>query len=106
MTSDIQSPPAMPPDGALRPAGRLRLLSWPALDASGVTAAVTARDGGVSGGPYATLNLSLSVGDEPSLVLENRRRLATALGTSPDDFVFARQVHGASVRVVGDADRG
>ena len=41
-----------------------------------MTAAVTARDGGVSGAPYATLNLSLSVGDEPSRVLENRRRLA------------------------------
>jgi hypothetical protein len=101
MTSDIQSPPAM-----FRPAGGLRLLAWPALDASGITAAVTARDGGVSGGPYATLNLSLSVGDEPSLVLENRRRLATVLGVSPGDFVFARQVHGAGVGVVGDADRG
>jgi YfiH family protein len=107
MTSDIQSPPAVPqPDGAFRPVGGLRLLTWPALDASGLTAAVTARDGGVSGGPYATLNLSLSVGDEPSQVLENRRRLATSLGTSLDDFVFARQVHGAGVGVVGDADRG
>src|SRR5689334_5144204 len=102
MTSDTQSLPAT----VLRPAGGLRLLTWPALDASGVTAAVTARDGGVSGGPYATLNLSLSVGDEPSLVLENRRRLAAALGVSLDDFVFARQVHGAGVRVVTAADRG
>jgi len=101
MTSDIQSPPT-----AFRTAGGLRLLTWPALDAAGVTAAVTARDGGVSGGPYATLNLSLSVGDAPENVLENRRRLATALDGSLDDFVFARQVHGASVRVVGDADRG
>jgi hypothetical protein len=101
MISDIQSPPAL-----LRAAGGLRLLTWPALDASGVTAAVTARDGGVSGGPYATLNLSLSVGDEPSRVLENRRRLAAALGASLDDFVFARQVHGAGVRVVTGADRG
>ncbi len=89
-----------------RPAGRLRLLTWPALDASGVTAAVTARDGGVSGGPYATLNLSLSVGDDPACVLENRRRLAVALGVDLGDFVFARQVHGAGVRVVGEADAG
>ena len=101
MTSDIQSPPAM-----LRPVGGLRLLTWPVLDASGVTAAVTARDGGISGGPYATLNLSLSVGDDPASVLENRRRLAAALGVSLDDFVFARQVHGAGVRVVTAADRG
>ena len=106
MTSDIQSPPAVPEQAAFRPAGGLRLLTWPALDASGLTAAVTARDGGVSGGPYATLNLSFSVGDDPANVLENRRRLAAALGVSPDDFVFARQVHGAGVRVVTAADRG
>ena len=67
---------------------------------------VTARVGGVSDGPYATLNLSLSVGDDPARVLENRRRLAQALGAGPEDFVFARQVHGSGVRVVGEADAG
>ena len=90
----------------LRAAGPLRLLTWPALDACGVDAAVTARDGGVSTGPYATLNLSLTVGDDPARVLENRRRLAAALGARPGDFVFARQVHGAGVCIVGEADRG
>ena len=100
----VGSVPAAP--AKLRAAGALSLLTWPALDASGVDAAVTARGGGVSSGPYATLNLSLSVGDDPALVLENRRRLATALGARPADFVFARQVHGAGVRIVGEADRG
>ncbi|MGH3283658.1 MAG: peptidoglycan editing factor PgeF, partial [Streptosporangiaceae bacterium] len=57
-------------------------------------------------GPYTTLNLSLSVGDDPARVLENRRRLAAVLGANPADFVFARQVHGAGVRIVGPADRG
>ncbi len=90
----------------IRPAGTLRLLTWPALEASGAEAAVTTRDGGMSSGPYATLNLSLSVGDEPARVLENRRRLAAAFGARLDDFVFARQVHAAGVRVVGEADRG
>jgi len=102
MTSDTQSPPST----VLRAVGGLRLLAWPALDASGADAAVTARSGGVSSGPYATLNLSLSVGDDPGCVLENRRRLAAGFGASPEDFVFARQVHGAAVRVVGAADRG
>src|SRR5579859_6423552 len=107
MMPRTQSPPAGPrPAAAFRPAAGLRLLTWPALDATGVTAAVTARDGGVSDGPYATLNLSLTVGDDPASVLAHRRRLAAALGASLDDFVFARQVHGAGIRVVGDADRG
>jgi polyphenol oxidase len=86
--------------------GALRLLTWPALAASGADAAVTARVGGVSSGPYATLNLSLGVGDDPDRVLENRRRLAAAFGVRPGYFVFASQVHGANVRVVGEADRG
>jgi polyphenol oxidase len=90
----------------LRTVGPLTVLTWPALETSGADAAVTARSGGVSSGPYATLNLSLSVGDDPVNVLENRRRLAAALGARPDDLVFARQVHGAGVRIVGEADRG
>jgi polyphenol oxidase len=90
----------------IRAAGPLRLLTWPALETSGADVAVTARDGGVSSGPYATLNLSLTVGDEPARVLENRRRLAAALDVSPGDFVFTRQVHGTGVRIVGPADRG
>jgi len=102
MTSDTDSLPA----AAFRAAGDLRLLTWPALDASGACAGVTARSGGVSSGPYATLNLSLSVGDDPGRVLENRRRLAAAFGAGPGDFVFARQVHGAGARVVAEADRG
>jgi polyphenol oxidase len=102
MISDIQSPPST----AFRTVGALRLMTWPALDASGADAAVTARSGGVSSGPYATLNLSLTVGDDPGCVLANRRRLAAAFGARLEDFVFARQVHGAAVRVVGEADRG
>ncbi len=102
MTFHIQSPPST----VFRAVGGLQLLTWPALEASGADAAVTARSGGVSSGPYAALNLSLSVGDDPASVLENRRRLAAGFGARPEDFVFARQVHGAGVRVAGATDRG
>jgi hypothetical protein len=60
----------------------------------------------VSTGPYESLNLSLSVGDDPEAVLENRRRVAWAIGADPGDFVFSRQVHGAGVRAVTADDRG
>ena len=81
MTSRTQAPPAT----VFRAVGGLQLLTWPALDVSGADAAVTARSGGVSSGPYATLNLSLSVGDDPASVLENRRRLAASFGASLQD---------------------
>jgi len=90
----------------LRQRAGLRVLAWPALDGQGAEAIVTTRDGGVSAGVYATLNLSFSVGDEPGNVVENRRRAAAAIGAGLGDLVFARQVHGAAVRVVTGADRG
>jgi polyphenol oxidase len=115
MTSHTKPLPASPLSAGLtasagptawREAGALRLLTWPALDASGADAAVTARCGGVSSGVYTSLNLSLSVGDDRAAVLENRRRVAAGFGARPADFVFAGQVHGAGVRVVGQADQG
>jgi YfiH family protein len=55
------------------------------------------RQGGVSGGPYASLNCSLSGGDARDAVLENRARAACAIGAKPDRLVGLMQVHGADV---------
>jgi YfiH family protein len=90
----------------LRQQGDLRVLGWPALDGRGAQVLVTSRQGGVSRGPYATLNLSFSVGDDPTAVLANRHRVAAALGVPLGCFVFARQVHGGQAAVVTGADRG
>jgi polyphenol oxidase len=84
----------------------VKFLTWPELEGSGVDARITARAGGVSSGPYQSLNMSFAVGDERVSVVENRRRAAAAFGARLDEFVFARQVHGAGVRVVGAPDRG
>jgi len=72
----------------------------------GVDAFVTTRSGGVSTGPYASLNLGLHVGDEVDHVLENRTRLAEAAGCELSDLVFMDQVHGARVASVSEAERG
>lgn len=87
--------------------GDLPVLRWPALDATGVVdAVVTTRSGGVSVGPYESLNLGLHVGDDPVAVVANRRRAAAAVGLALDELVFCRQTHGTEVAVVGTADRG
>lgn len=91
---------------ALRRRGDLDVLTWPVFDAFDVDAIVTTRQGGVSAGSYASLNLGLHVGDQPGDVLENRRRAAGALGADPGDFVFCVQAHGPNVHVVTAADRG
>jgi purine-nucleoside/S-methyl-5'-thioadenosine phosphorylase / adenosine deaminase len=89
-----------------RPRGGLETLAWPAFDGFGVDVAVTTRHGGVSSGPYATLNLALHVGDDPASVLENRCRAAKVMGADPGDFVFCNQTHGREARIVTAADRG
>jgi YfiH family protein len=89
---------------SLRQVGGLELLAWDAL--TGADAYVTTRAGGVSAGPYESLNLGLAVRDDPAAVVENRRRVAAAIGADLGDFVFSRQVHGRGVRVVDAKDRG
>ncbi len=77
------------------------LLEWPEAAALGASIAVTTRAGGVSEGPYASLNLGLHVGDDPAKVVVNRQRAAGAFGVNLSDLVFAEQVHGADACVVG-----
>ena len=60
------------------------------------------RRGGVSAGPYASLNCSLSSQDDPAAVQENRARAARALGADPVRLVGLTQVHGARVIKVTD----
>jgi YfiH family protein len=62
----------------------------------------TTREGGVSRGRYATLNLGAKWGDEPEHVQENRRRVARAGGFVLERLFTARQVHGVEVCVVGE----
>jgi YfiH family protein len=63
----------------------------------GVAVVFTGRRGGVSSGPFATLNLSVALGDDPSAVEENRARVAAPAGIDPERIVAARQVHSATV---------
>jgi len=68
---------------------------------AGVGALMTTRSGGVSCGPYESMNVGVAVGDDPDRVAVNRARLAQAIDAAP---VFLRQVHGARVVRVGAAD--
>ena len=67
-----------------------------------VRALATWRGGGVSGGPFASLNLGDHVGDDPGAVARNRHALLEA-ARLPAEPAWLRQVHGT--RVV-DLDAG
>jgi len=66
---------------------------WPAP--ARVHALATTRDGGVSQGCFASLNLALHTGDVADRVIENRRRLAY-ISSAPRPC-WLEQVHGTSV---------
>jgi YfiH family protein len=59
----------------------------------------TTRHGGVSHGPFASLNLGGRWGDDPAAVAENHRRLRDA-GAGGVEVHFGWQVHGAEVAVI------
>jgi polyphenol oxidase len=56
------------------------------------------RRGGVSAGPYASLNLGRLTDDDGANVDANRERIAAAVGLPRERFIYGRQVHGAIVR--------
>lgn len=96
--------------------GDLTVLRFESLPASRVDALVSTRAGGVSTGPYASLNVGLRVDDEQDLVVENRRRLFDAYDLPLDHSVWCKQIHlddvtvidndAVSPRVDGGRDRG
>lgn len=73
---------------------------WPAPD--WVRAVTTTRSGGVSQGPYTSLNLGQSCGDAPDRVAENRHRLESHCGVP---FYWLQQRHTSRCVAVGDSDR-
>jgi polyphenol oxidase len=64
------------------------------------------RVGGVSEGPYASLNLGRLTGDEVERVDENRRRLCAEVGAELDRLALNRQIHSTLVHRADAGARG
>lgn len=62
---------------------------------------MTTRFGGVSAGPFDSMNLGEFVGDDVAAVAQNRRRLTQAMNARA---VFLKQVHGTNVVQVSARD--
>ncbi len=75
------------------------VLTSPLLAAlPGVRHAFFTRQGGVSTGLFASLNLGVGSGDDAAAVVENRRRAAGVFGVGPEALRTCYQIH--SIRVV------
>jgi YfiH family protein len=77
-----------------REAGDVR---WLQAELPRATAAFSTRVGGASQPPFDSLNLGAFTGDERDAVVENRVRLAAALGFEPERIAIGRQVHGTGL---------
>ena len=60
--------------------------------------AFSTRQGGVSEGPYESLNLGILTDDERTRVETNRERLAAAAGIDSKSIAMGWQVHGTDVK--------
>ncbi len=82
------------------------LSAVPLEQIDGIVQGFSTRLGGVSEGYLSSMNLSFSRGDQKEKVRENFRRIAGAIGFSPEDLVFSHQTHTTNVRAVTEEDRG
>ncbi len=80
--------------------GIVALSDDPLFESAGIRIASTSRQGGVSEGDYAALNLGGHVEDDPSCVDRNRSLILHALGIDPARCVFANQVHGDRIAII------
>jgi polyphenol oxidase len=72
----------------------------------GYEVAFTTRDGGVSEGPYASLNLGRKSGDDVERVDENRRIACEAIGADLEKLALNFQVHSDRVLRAAPGMRG
>ena len=67
------------------------------MELPGAEVVFSTRQGGVSEGPYESLNLGILTDDAPELVRENRGLLAEAAGVDPGRVAMGWQVHGVDL---------
>ncbi len=79
---------------------------WLEADLGGARAAFGTRLGGVSPPPFNSLNIGLLTEDSDENAIENRRRLAVALGFAPEKVAHGLQVHGAELATASASSRG
>ena len=81
--------------------GPLQYFTFNILDKfKDVTCCTTTRVGGVSTGPFASLNLGMRSGDDAAAVRDNRAQLSLMTNAFPDLLTLGRQVHSNNVAVV------
>ncbi len=67
---------------------------------------ISTRLGGVSKGPYYSLNVASTIGDDKNAVMINRSRLYAAVGIEAETVAIAQLIHGTHIEVVTSRSQG
>lgn len=78
----------------------------PSFEALGIRHGFTSRVGGISDGPFSSLNLSFKRDPSPERVRENFRRAAAAMGMQAEQLVVCNYEHGNQVEFVDERHHG
>lgn len=73
------------------------------IDLPGARAAFSTRRGGVSEGPYASLNVGFATDDDPAAMQRNRAALSELLDAPPAAWMY--QVHGTEVDRISEREQ-
>lgn len=79
-------------------------VEWLEAELPGARVCFSTRVGGISEPPFDRLNLGILTDDRRDDVIENRVRLAAALGIQGERVVMARQVHGSRIVIHEDEE--
>lgn len=105
--ADIKYTPCKTEETKINESGNVKYITFPAMEKyPEVLCAFSTKEGGVSRGMFASMNLGRMELDSRENVLENYRIFAKAIGTTRDNFVISDQQHTVNVRAVSVSDRG
>lgn len=82
-------------------------VTFPNIEKTGfVNHCFSTKFGGVSRGKYATMNFGFQNGDDRDAVLENYRRICSAIGADYKKCVVSKQTHTTNIKIVKAKDAG
>lgn len=84
----------------------LKYLKLKKLEEYGFHVIFSTRIGGYSNPPYESLNLGFHTKDKNKLVRKNREKFYKSLNLSPNNIIFAEQIHSNNIKLVDSNDKG
>ncbi|MCF8000948.1 MAG: peptidoglycan editing factor PgeF [Halanaerobiales bacterium] len=84
----------------------LKYLKLNKLEEYGFKVIFSTRIGGYSKPPFESLNLGFHTEDKNEIIRKNRVKTYENLNLTPDNIIFAEQIHSNNIKLVNSSDKG